>query len=65
VCSIKLAANCDIIVENVRPDTPEQWGFGYEGFRKLDRGAILVRRDRFWRCSAARNPRAISGDLTE
>jgi crotonobetainyl-CoA:carnitine CoA-transferase CaiB-like acyl-CoA transferase len=39
----KLAAKCDIIVENFRPGTLEKWGLGYDELKKLNRGAILVR----------------------
>jgi crotonobetainyl-CoA:carnitine CoA-transferase CaiB-like acyl-CoA transferase len=39
----RLAAKCDIIVENFRPGTLEKWGLGYDELKKLSRGAILVR----------------------
>jgi crotonobetainyl-CoA:carnitine CoA-transferase CaiB-like acyl-CoA transferase len=39
----KLAAKCDIVVENFRPGTLEKWGLGYEELKKLNPGAILVR----------------------
>lgn len=39
----KLAAKCDIVVENFRPGTLEKWGLGYEDLKNLNRGAILVR----------------------
>ena len=39
----RLAAKCDIIVENFRPGTLEKWGLGYDELKKLNRGAILVR----------------------
>ena len=39
----RLAAECDIIVENFRPGTLEKWGLGYDELKKLNRGAILVR----------------------
>jgi crotonobetainyl-CoA:carnitine CoA-transferase CaiB-like acyl-CoA transferase len=39
----KLAAKCDIVVENFRPGTLEKWGLGYEALKRLNRGAILVR----------------------
>ena len=39
----KLAAKCDIIVENFRPGTLEKWGLSYEELKRLNRAAILVR----------------------
>jgi crotonobetainyl-CoA:carnitine CoA-transferase CaiB-like acyl-CoA transferase len=39
----RLAAKCDIIVENFRPGTLEKWGLGYDELKKLNPGAILVR----------------------
>ena len=39
----KLAAKCDVIVENFRPGTLEKWGLSYEELKKLNRAAILVR----------------------
>jgi len=39
----QLAAKCDIVVENFRPGTLEKWGLGYDDFKKLNPGVILVR----------------------
>jgi crotonobetainyl-CoA:carnitine CoA-transferase CaiB-like acyl-CoA transferase len=39
----KLAAKCDIVVENFRPGTLEKWGLGYEDLKKLNPGVVLVR----------------------
>jgi len=39
----KLAAKCDIVVENFKPGTLESWGLGYEDLRALNGGLIMVR----------------------
>jgi crotonobetainyl-CoA:carnitine CoA-transferase CaiB-like acyl-CoA transferase len=39
----KLAAQCDVIVENFRPGTVEKWGLGYDELKRLNRRAVLVR----------------------
>lgn len=39
----KLAAKCDIVVENFKPGTLEKWGLGYEDLRALNAGLIMVR----------------------
>jgi crotonobetainyl-CoA:carnitine CoA-transferase CaiB-like acyl-CoA transferase len=39
----KLAAECDVVVENFRPGTLEKWGLGYEDLKKLNPRTILVR----------------------
>ena len=39
----KIAAKCDIVVENFRPGTLEKWGLGYEDLKRDNRGVILVR----------------------
>lgn len=40
---LELAAESDIIVENLRPGTLERWGLGYDILRERNRGIILVR----------------------
>lgn len=32
--ALRLAEDCDVVVENFRPGTMESWGLGYEEFRK-------------------------------
>ena len=39
----KLAAKCDIVVENFKPGTLESWGLGYEDLRASNAGLIMVR----------------------
>jgi len=39
----KLAAKCDIVVENFKPGTLEKWGLGYEDLRASNAGLIMVR----------------------
>ena len=39
----RLAAKCDVVVENFRPGTIEKWGLGYDELKKLNPRAILVR----------------------
>ncbi|MGB6105294.1 MAG: CoA transferase [Pusillimonas sp.] len=39
----KLAAKCDIVVENFRPGVLEKWGLSYDTLRELNPGIILVR----------------------
>ncbi len=39
----KLAAKCDIVIENFKPGTLEKWGLGYEDLRALNAGLIMVR----------------------
>lgn len=39
----KLAAECDIIVENFRPGVLEKWGLDYDILRAINPGIILVR----------------------
>jgi formyl-CoA transferase/succinyl-CoA--D-citramalate CoA-transferase len=38
----RLAANCDLVIENFRPGTLERWGLGYEQLRERNPGLILV-----------------------
>jgi crotonobetainyl-CoA:carnitine CoA-transferase CaiB-like acyl-CoA transferase len=39
----KLAAKVDILVENFKPGTLENWGMGYEDLRAVNEGLIMVR----------------------
>jgi crotonobetainyl-CoA:carnitine CoA-transferase CaiB-like acyl-CoA transferase len=39
----RLAAKCDVIVENFRPGTLEKWGLGYDELKRLNPGVVLVR----------------------
>ncbi len=39
----KLAREVDIIIENFRPGTLENWGIGYEQLKQLNPGLIMVR----------------------
>ena len=39
----RLAAQCDVIVENFRPGTLEKWGLGYEELKAINPRAVLVR----------------------
>lgn len=39
----KLAASCDIVVENFRPGTLESWGLGWETLSALNPGLIMLR----------------------
>ena len=39
----KLAAHCDVVVENFRPGTLEKWGLGYETLSKDNPGLVMVR----------------------
>ena len=39
----KLAAKCDIVVENFSPGTMEKWGLGYEALSAENAGLIMVR----------------------
>lgn len=39
----KLAARCDVVVENFRPGTLEKWGLGYETLRADNAGLVMVR----------------------
>lgn len=39
----RLAARCDIIIENFRPGALEKWGLDFETLRKENPGLILVR----------------------
>jgi crotonobetainyl-CoA:carnitine CoA-transferase CaiB-like acyl-CoA transferase len=39
----RLAARCDLVVENFRPGTLERWNLGYDALRAENPGVILVR----------------------
>jgi crotonobetainyl-CoA:carnitine CoA-transferase CaiB-like acyl-CoA transferase len=39
----KLIERADILVENFRPGTLEQWGLGYEALSSVNRGLVMVR----------------------
>lgn len=39
----RLAADCDILVENFRPGTLERWGLGFEDLKAVKEDLILVR----------------------
>lgn len=39
----RLAAHCDVVVENFRPGTLEKWGIGYEDLRRDNPGLVMVR----------------------
>lgn len=38
----KLAAQCDVVLENFRPGTLEEWGLGYDALAAANPGVILV-----------------------
>jgi crotonobetainyl-CoA:carnitine CoA-transferase CaiB-like acyl-CoA transferase len=39
----KIAAKCDVVVENFRPGGLEKWGLGYDDLSKLNPGLVMVR----------------------
>jgi crotonobetainyl-CoA:carnitine CoA-transferase CaiB-like acyl-CoA transferase len=39
----RLAARCDVVVENFRPGTIEKWGLGYEALKRINPRIVLVR----------------------
>ncbi|MEO8075467.1 MAG: CoA transferase [Acidobacteriota bacterium] len=39
----RLAATCDVVVENFRPGTLEQWGLGYEELSRDNPGLVMAR----------------------
>lgn len=39
----KLAAECDVLIENFRPGTLEKWGLGPEDLKKINPGLIYAR----------------------
>ncbi len=39
----RLAARCDIVVENFRPGTLERWNLGWEALHALNAGLVMVR----------------------
>ncbi|MBN9427008.1 MAG: CoA transferase [Burkholderiales bacterium] len=41
--ALRLAARCDVVIENFRPGTLERWGLGYDALRAANRGIVMVR----------------------
>jgi formyl-CoA transferase len=41
--ALELAEDVDFVFENFRPGTVERWGLGYEHFRSVNEGVIMVR----------------------
>ncbi|MEO7813539.1 MAG: CoA transferase, partial [Usitatibacter sp.] len=39
----RIAAKCDLVVENFRPGGLEKWGLGYEDLRRINPGIVMVR----------------------
>jgi succinyl-CoA--D-citramalate CoA-transferase len=39
----RLVPTCDILLENFRPGTLEDWGLGYDALRELNPGLVMVR----------------------
>ena len=39
----RLAAECDIFIENFKPGTLEKWGMGYDVLSEMNPGLIMVR----------------------
>ena len=39
----RLAARCDVVVENFRPGTMEKWGIGYDRLSAANPGLVMVR----------------------
>ena len=39
----RIAARCDIVVENFRPGGLEKWGLGYEDLQRINPGIVMVR----------------------
>ena len=39
----RLVTSCDILVENFRPGTLEEWGLGYDDLSRLNPGLVMVR----------------------
>ncbi len=39
----RIAAKCDLVVENFRPGGLEKWGLGYEDLQRLNPGIVMVR----------------------
>lgn len=39
----RIAAKCDVVVENFRPGGLEKWGLGYEQLSKMNPGLVMVR----------------------
>lgn len=71
----RLCEKADIVVENFRPGTLEQWGLGYDALSKVNPGLVLVRISGFGQtgpyshrpgygvtCEAVSGLRGITGD---
>jgi crotonobetainyl-CoA:carnitine CoA-transferase CaiB-like acyl-CoA transferase len=41
--ALKLAASCDVVIENFRPGVLERWGLSYETLRELNPALVMVR----------------------
>lgn len=39
----RIAAKCDVVVENFRPGGLEKWGLGYEDLSRINPGLVMVR----------------------
>ncbi len=39
----RIAARCDVVVENFRPGGLEKWGLGYDALSRLNPGLVMVR----------------------
>lgn len=39
----RIAAKCDVVVENFRPGGLEKWGLGYEDLQRINPGVVMVR----------------------
>ena len=39
----RLAAQCDVVVENFRPGGLEKWGLGYDDLARVNPGVVMVR----------------------
>jgi succinyl-CoA--D-citramalate CoA-transferase len=51
----QLVPNVDILLENFRPGTLEEWGLGYDELRELNPGLIMVRVSGFGQTGPYRN----------
>lgn len=40
---LKLVAKSDVLIENFRPGTMEEWGLGWEELRQANRGLVMLR----------------------
>ncbi|HWS45580.1 MAG TPA: CoA transferase, partial [Acidimicrobiia bacterium] len=39
----RVAAHCDVVIENFKPGTLERWGLGYAALAEVNPGLVLVR----------------------